>query len=133
MKFHLLLVCLEIGIRVLIAKFTFVYFLYGLQQLSVFANHYWQNMILQLWIVCGQVIVVTSESLVKKCEIWLLCNSDEFSAKICSLYASLGASSLQATQCVQKVTIATLDLSLADGVWTFVFFPLTIWDLELGS
>jgi hypothetical protein len=73
-------------------------------------------MILQLWIVCGQVIVVTSESLVKKCEIWLLCNSDEFSAKICSLYASLGASSLQATQCVQKVTIATLDLSLADGV-----------------
>ncbi len=49
----------------------------------------------------------------------------------CSLQKS--AVCTQATQCVQKVTIATLDLSLADGVWTFVFFLLTIWDLELGS
>jgi hypothetical protein len=38
-NFHLLLVCLEIGICVLMAKLTVVCFLYGLQQLSVFANH----------------------------------------------------------------------------------------------
>lgn len=80
-------------------------------------------MILQLLIVYGQMIVVTSQKV----------SNYGFFAVLMSCSLQESAVCMQATQCVQKVTIATLDLSLADAVWTFVFSSLTIWDLELGS